>query len=130
MKNINLLSATLKTNALFSLISGVLLIVLHQYWQQVFEVEFPFYAIGIGILLFAWYVFKIARQDPIPIKEARSIILMDTLWVLMSVVVLFTNESISATGNWMIGIVAALVADFAIFQYLGIKNLLRSADTI
>lgn len=130
MKNINLLSVTLKANALFSLISGVLLIVLNQYWQQVFGIEFPFYAIGIGILLFAWYVFKVARQDPIPFKEAKSIIVMDALWVLMSIVVLLTNESISATGNWLIGIIAALVADFAIFQYLGIKNLLKSANSI
>ena len=74
MKSPNLLSITLKINALFSLVSGVLLIALHQYWQQIFGVSFPFHATGAGILLFAWYVFKIARQTPVVIKAARAVI--------------------------------------------------------
>ena len=130
MKSLNLLSTTLKINALFSLVSGVLLIALHQYWQQIFGISFPFHATGAGILLFAWYVFKIARQTPVVIKAAKSVIIMDLSWVLMSIVVLFVNESISAAGNWLIGITAILVADFAIFQYLGIKNLLKAGNSV
>lgn len=129
MKSPNLLSRTLKLNALFSLVSGVLLIALHQYWQQLFGISFPFHATGAGILLFAWYVFKTARQTPIAIKAARYVIIMDLSWVLMSIVVLLTSKSISVAGNWLIGLTAILVADFAMFQYLGIKNLLNTKNT-
>ncbi|MDN5210651.1 hypothetical protein QQ020_01290 [Fulvivirgaceae bacterium BMA12] len=123
MKSIHLLSTTLKVNASFSLLSGIVLIAFHQYWLAVFEINFPFYAIGIGLLLFAWHVFRVANQKPISLKAAKQVIIMDVSWVVMSIIVLFAGDGISVTGQWLIGIVAAFVADFAIFQMIGIKNL-------
>ncbi len=120
----NRLQLSLLANALFSSITGLLLILFPTGAATIFSTtnSTVFLIIGIALLLFAGTVFlEVKRQRP---KAVRFIIIQDMAWVAGSLgVVLLRPFSISASGYWIIGIIALIVLAFAVVQYLGMKDI-------
>lgn len=113
------LKLVLLANAAFSTISGLTLISFHQALAQWMGIPGPkvLLFIGIGLLFFALSLIRTARQQPISPKEVRLIIWQDWLWVTGSAVIILTQAFGLTTGGYIaIGLVALLVADFAILQ--------------
>jgi hypothetical protein len=117
------LARTLAANAGFSALTGLILIggasPLSRWlgiptWLAV--------AVGVGLLPFAVSVIRVAR-DPKP-EAARMVIFADIAWVIGAAVVLIGfPRSMSTAGLWSLGLVSVAVADFAVFQAIGLRRL-------
>ncbi|MEM7103745.1 MAG: hypothetical protein AAF502_11475 [Bacteroidota bacterium] len=118
MKNSKLRSV-LYANAAFSGLSGVAMAIFHEklaLWMQI-PLPYVLVIIGIGLILFSGTLIMAARKSPIPGKDVNMIIIQDWLWVAVSILIIITQAfGLNSTGYWVIGIVALIVADFAILQ--------------
>ena len=121
----SLLRRVLQANMIFSGVSGLLLAVdagplsrwlgLPAAWILVVT--------GLGLLGFAWQLFQTAKQAPINLRQANTILLVDVAWVVGSALLLFTGwVSFSAAGWWAVLAVADMVALFAILEFVGIRR--------
>ena len=122
----SLLRMTLKGNALFSVITGVVFIVFSQWLAGFTGIPSPlgFMVVGAGLLAYAILPYQIARQDAINLRHATLIMVADELWVVASIVVLvFGLLPLTAAGKWTVGITADMVAVFAILEYIGIRRI-------
>lgn len=126
MTNTKFLKNALLGNALFSIISGLIIIITSSYLQKLFGIVFPFWLIGAGLLPFAAWIIWQARKEQIDTKEIKIIVLADLMWVGGSIVLLCLNLGISSTGNWIVAAVAVVVADFALLQSIGLRKLNKS----
>jgi hypothetical protein len=119
----NFLQKALTSNAIFSAISGLILILFHKPIAQVFAMDNTtlFWVLGIALLYFAvtiWYESK--KQRP---TFVQWIIFQDMVWVVGSAYLLWVQPfGISKMGNILIGVVADIVLLFAVLQYLGLKK--------
>jgi hypothetical protein len=123
-----LLTRTLAANAGFSALSGLILIggasPLSRWlgiptWLSV--------AVGVGLLPFAVAVIRVAR-DPKP-QAARMVVVADIAWVVGAAVVLIGfPRSMSTAGLWSLGLVSVAVADFAVFQTIGLRRMEATAS--
>lgn len=119
----NALQKSLFANAVFSMLSGTILIVFWEATAHMFGVKnsTPFWLIGIGLLLFACFVFFETRQQR-P-SFILSIILQDVLWVLTSVVLIAWNPfHISVPGIQLIALIALIVLFFAMLQFRALAH--------
>ena len=79
--------------------------------------------IGIILLGFAALVYKTASAKIISEKMVKFIIVQDWLWVVGSVLIIALQAfGINRIGFIIIGILALIVADFAIFQQRYLKT--------
>lgn len=106
----NQIQKSLAINALFSGISGIILIAFNQKIAQLFEIQNSavFWIIGLLLLLFtSTLLLEIRKQRPLRIY---LIIIQDFIWVLGSIIIiLFKPFEISSFGYSSIGIVALIV---------------------
>ena len=113
----NSLQRSLTANTIFSLFSGIILLLLAPYLTSLFGLSDPtaFWIIGGGLILFAFSVYRqVKLQKPMGVL---AIIVQDLLWVIGSIVLLVLNPfQISPTGNLMIGLVALVVLGLAMAQ--------------
>jgi len=126
MRNANqLLKTTLISNAIFSMISGMLLIGLNSFFMVLFKVShFQFWPIGVGLIGFSLLAFSIGLRYFDKPKKIMMIIISDLVWVIASVFVLLTKPlSISFEGYLVIAVIAIIVGSFCVLQYLGIKTI-------
>lgn len=85
-------------------------------------------AIGVGLIGFAATVAFQATRQVISAMQVKSIVLQDLIWVVGSTLVLiFDLGELTTVGKAIVVVIAIAVADFALFQWLGLKN--RSAVT-
>ena len=84
----------------------------------------PLRMIGIGLLPFALFVFQIARQRPLNRRRAWVVVEMDLAWIVSSIAILLLRWPATTTvgGWWTIGVIAEIVAIFAILQVLGLRR--------
>ena len=89
--------------------------------------QWPLLVLGLGLLPFAFFVASVARKTPFNTTLAWIVIEMDIAWVIGSAAILMIGWPASTTvgGQWAIGIVAEIVALFAILQYFGVRRLNR-----
>lgn len=122
----SLLRNTLKLNGSFSVLTGILVIA--------FGNSVPaFYDLAKGqttlftvlIVLFAAFVFYNAYRENISKGMVVTIIILDLLYVLVSILRLLADPYPSVAGKILIGFAAVVVADFAFFQYKGLKRVER-----
>ncbi|CAL2088286.1 hypothetical protein [Tenacibaculum sp. 190524A05c] len=119
----NNLQKALRNNALFSIISGVLMIVLNRQLASLFGTSNNtiFWSIGLVLLYFAitiWLEIKKQRRTAI-----IWIIIQDYAWVLGSSIILITKPfQITSTGNLIIGIIALIVLFMGIHQTIELKK--------
>lgn len=128
MKKQQILPATLKINAGFSIFSGIILLAFNSFWSSFFAINFPFYIVGIVLIFFGVIVYRQATNFPLNLKEIKLIIGMDISWVISSIIVLLAVPQISNSGQWLIGIIAIFVADFALFQYIGLRQTVKQGQ--
>lgn len=120
------LKNTLKINALFSFTGSMVLLLFSDQLGTLFNAAQPgvLTYIGIGLAFFASYVAICAFRPTLSKNYVFSIILQDWAWVIASgCVILFKIFNLSATGYFIIGLVAIAVALFAVFQYKYLKTL-------
>ncbi|MCP4440639.1 MAG: hypothetical protein GY810_16965 [Aureispira sp.] len=123
MTNAKFLKNALLGNALFSIVSGLLIVIESNYLQELFGITFPFWLIGAGLLPFAAWILWIVRQEKIDQKQTKAVILADIMWVGGSIALLLMNLGITNIGNWIIGGLAIVVADFALLQSIGLRKI-------
>ncbi len=94
----------------------------------------PMQALGISLLFFAAFLFlsssRWTEHKPAALLTCGAIAtLLDLLWVVGSVSLLVLKSlPLSVPGQWLVAVVAVFVFDFAVFQSLGIRRLLRAND--
>jgi hypothetical protein len=117
------LTRTLAANASFSALTGLILIGAASPLSRWLGIPtWLTVAVGVGLLPFAVAVIRVAR-DPKP-QAARMVIVADIAWVIGAAVVLVGfPRSMSTAGLWSLGLVSVAVADFAVFQAIGLRRL-------
>lgn len=111
------LQKSLRLNAIFSGISGIVLIAFNKQIIHVFGISNTtvFWVIGIVLLFFAsTIIYEIIKQRPIAVLW---IIMQDFLWVIGSFVLIAINPfEISKAGNFTISVIALTVLFMGINQ--------------
>lgn len=124
----NQLQKALSANALFSGLSGIILIIVNQHVAYLFETNnnTVFWITGLVLIFFSvTIIYEIKRQKP---SGVLSIIVQDFLWVTGSVILLiFQPFEISTTGNSITAVVALIVLFMGIIQA---KALARTDESI
>lgn len=118
------LKITLLANASFSLSSGLTLILFDRQVSTWMSISNPtiLLIIGIALIVFELLVTFTAFSKPIKPKFVKLIIFLDWLWVAGSITIIAIQAfELNIYGYWMIGVVATIVAVFALLQtkYLG-----------
>ena len=119
------LSLTLKINAIFSLVNGLAMLFFYKQIAAFMNFEYPQVLLAIGIILigFAALVYRTAVASTISKKLIKFIIIQDWLWVVGSVLIIALQAfSINRIGFIVIGVIALIIADFAIFQQRYLKT--------
>ncbi|KAB7530361.1 hypothetical protein F8C76_02300 [Flagellimonas olearia] len=113
------LTNILKINAISSGTTGLVLVIFSKFSANLFATttQLPFIITGLFLLIFSMFVVYQAYQNPLNVKKIVSIIWMDRLWVLTSVVAVpILYNSISSTGVVIIMAIAVWVGLMAYIQ--------------
>ncbi len=127
-ENGRFLRNVLRANAIFSTVSGLGFIFFANALAQFIGLTNPLVFVGMGILIlpFAIYVYKIATMQTLNTKLVWIIIELDTFWVICSAILLLTSVvPLTTMGKWAIGLSAEIVAVFAVLEYVGLRKLRR-----
>lgn len=125
-----LLRRALKTNAVLSAVSGILLVGGAKLVGPLIGFDLPalYVALGAGLIAFAYWVWRGAGRAKINRREARIVLWLDIVWVLDSALLLLGfPEFFTAIGIAAIAVVAVMVAAFALAEYAGIRRLAGQA---
>jgi hypothetical protein len=119
-----LLRMALLANALFSTISGLVLVSAQRWVVRLLGLpaETDLITLGISLLVFAAILVFFARKNPIKLLDAWIAVILDVAWVIGSYPILFLVP-FSTSGKWVVGIVAEVVTLFALAQWLGIRRI-------
>ena len=111
-------------NASFSTITGVFIVIAHDWTAHLLGLSGTanLVGLGIGLLIFGAALLINARRPELRIAEAWVVVLMDFAWVAGSYVTLLIAP-FTAEGKWVIAIVADLVLVFAVLQWMGIHRI-------
>jgi hypothetical protein len=128
-----LLRRTLWGNAIFSSLSGAVLTIFAGPFAGIaahepttglgLDLEIIFELLGLGVIAFGMLCAWIASRQTMPTGWARVIFAADLAWVLGSVLVLALPAAWTTAGVVGIVVVALIVADLAILEYLGLRRL-------
>lgn len=124
-QNGRFLRKVLKANAAFSTVSAFATIFFANSIAQWIGLNNATILVGLGIVLlpFAFYVYKVATMETLNSKLVWVIIELDLLWVVGSAILLLSNVvSLTTAGKWSVGLLADVVALFAIFEYVGLRK--------
>jgi hypothetical protein len=115
-------------NALTSGVTGLALAVIPGIFASLFETSSraPFVGTGVFLIVYAVMVFMESRRSDLSAPWIRFIILMDTLWVVCSLIIIASGIfTISVLGYGMIAAVALWVGLMGYLQYAGLKKMLN-----
>jgi len=119
----------LRANAVFSGLSGLLIVILHSQvllWLGLVEINIM--VLGVGLVLFSAYLFWMGSREQLDKSMVTGVIGGDWLWVVASAVLLvFKGEMFSTLGVFLVTDVALLVMVFAIWQQRGLKAASQTA---
>ena len=116
----NQLRSTLKGNALFSLGSGLSLILFSDQIMAFLAITstFPLKLIGFGLLFFVLFLTYVAYKNKLNKSLVYTIIAQDIAWVITSIIILiFDAFAISFPGKSVMFLIAMIVSVFALRQY-------------
>ena len=120
-----LLRMSLRANAAFSAISGVILATGAFAIAPGIGVEPSWIVliVGLGLLPFAVDLFINSRREKIDVSRVKQAIVGDALWVVASIAVLTVNPTgLTGIGFAAVTAVAVVVSEFAFFQWLGLRR--------
>jgi len=128
-----LLRRTLWGNAVFSVISGAVLVACatpfagwatHEPLSVAgLDLAIVFELLGLGVVLFGALCGWAASRETLPRGLARVIFIADIAWVVASVLVLVLPAAWTGIAIAGIVVVALIVADIAVLEYLGLRRL-------
>ncbi len=120
-----LLRRAMQADAVVSGAAGLLLTLLPGPLSVLIGFEQPDHllVVGIGLIGYAaWLLFSSRRLD-VNIWAARLVIFLNLLWVAASAVVLLAEPGLfNGLGQLLVGLIALVVADFALVQYIGLRR--------
>ena len=87
------------------------------------DIAIMFELLGVGFAAFGALCAWVASRPDMPMGWARAIFALDTAWVAVSAVVLMLPASWTTAGIAGIVVLALIVADLAILEYLGLRRL-------
>ncbi|MEW6248684.1 MAG: hypothetical protein AB1555_18520 [Nitrospirota bacterium] len=117
------LRMSLRSNAAFSGMSGLVLLIAAGPIAAFLGVEAPWIirGLGPGLLVFAVWLSVVASRPSPDRREVWSAIGLDGAWVIGSAALLLWDLwPLTAPGKWAVGITADLVATFAVLQMVGL----------
>jgi len=122
-----LLRRALQGNALFSVISGALILAINRTLVEFLGLpsSASLTPLGIGLLVYAGWLLWNARREKIRIVDAWMAVALDMVWVVGSYALLFAVR-FSSSGRWVVALVAEAVLVFAVLQWLGLRRVGRS----
>ena len=115
----NKLKKYLVINALFSAISGTIMIFFRENFNLFFNLEnnLVFTITGSGLLLFSVFVFYTSRKHSTNSKLVNTITFLDLLWVIGSIIISFFGLfNLSDRGYLTIMIIAIWIGFLALKQ--------------
>ena len=128
-----LLRRTLWGNAIFSVVSGAALAIFAGPFAQAaahapvtvlgLDLAIVLELLGVGVIAFGALCAWVASRETLPQSWARVIFAADIAWVAASVLVLALPATWTMAGIIGIVVVALIVADLAILEYLGLRRL-------
>jgi hypothetical protein len=128
-----LLRRTLWGNAVFSVISGAVLVAFATPFAALatdaplsvagLELAIVFELLGSGVIAFGVIAGWAASRKTLPRGWAQAIFAADIAWVAGSALVLLLPAAWSTVGTAGIVAVALVVADIAVLEYLGLRRL-------
>ena len=128
-----LLRRTLWGNAAFSVLSGAVLAAFAGPFAQAaahapvsvlgLDLAIVLELLGVGVVAFGALCAWVASRPELPQAWARAIFAADLAWVAGSVLVLALPASWTTAGIAGIVVVAVIVADVAILEYLGLRRI-------
>lgn len=121
----NLLRTTLRANAIFSDVSGLVMLLASGWLSKVTGIEPPvtFLIIGVGLLGYALWLWFNSRSEEIAPQVVWAAIICDILWVVGSFVLLIGGFlPLTIVGKWVVVIIADIVGIFAVMQYIGLRR--------
>ncbi|HEY2872931.1 MAG TPA: hypothetical protein VGJ56_13500 [Reyranella sp.] len=132
-----LLRRTLWGNAVFSVISGIVLVAFAGPFAALatdeplsvgsLELATVFELLGLGVVAFGAIAGWAASRETLPRGWAQAVFVADVAWVAGSALVLLLpapwSASWSTIGIAGIVVVALIVADIAVLEYLGLRRL-------
>ena len=123
-----LLRRAMQADAVVSGASGLLLTLLPGPLSALIGFAGPDYllAVGIGLIGYAGWLLFSARRPEVNVWAGRLVIFLNLLWAAASAVLLLTEPGLfNGLGQWLVGLVALVVADFALVQYIGLRRARR-----
>jgi hypothetical protein len=120
-----LLRRTLIADTLMSGVSGLALVLFSNPIETLLGGSTPelLVLLGFALLAFAAFTGTTAREVPLNRTKAWAIFWANIVWVDASLLLLATNVfNLSTTGNIIILVAAFGVADFAFFEWLGLRR--------
>lgn len=128
-----LLRRTLWGNALFSVTTGAMLAMFAAQFARALtdapvsvlgvDLATMLQLLGLGVVAFGALCAWVASRPELPRGWARFIFAADIAWVAASIAVLALPASWTIAGVAGIVVVALIVADLAILEYLGLRRL-------
>ena len=126
-----LLRRTLWGNAVFSVVSGAVLAIFAGPFARAaahapvmgLDLAVVLELLGLGVIAFGALCAWVASRQTLPQGWARVIFAADLAWVAGSVLVLALPATWTAAGFAGIVVLALIVADLAILEYLGLRRL-------
>ena len=128
-----LLRRTLWGNAAFSVVSGATLAIFAGPFAKAaahapvtvlgLDLAIAFELLGLGVVAFGALCAWVASRETLPRGLARLIFLGDVAWVVGSILVLALPATWTTAGVAGIVVLAVIVADVAILEYLGLRRL-------
>jgi hypothetical protein len=128
-----LLRRTLWGNAVFSMLSGAVLVAFAGPFARLatdapmsllgLDLAVVFALLGVGVVGFGAISGWAASRTTLPRSWAQLILAADIVWVAGSALVLLLPAAWSPLGIAGIVVVALIVADFAVLEYLGLRRL-------
>ena len=132
-----LLRRTLWGNAVFSVISGAALVAFATPFARLateapltvmgLDLALVFELLGLGVVAFGAICAWAASRETLPRSWAQLIFAADIAWVVGSALVLMLPAAWTTAGIAGIAVVALIVADLAVLEYLGLRRLSAAA---
>lgn len=129
MNGQKLLNNTLRVNAVFSLLSGIDLVLFDRTIMSILSGKDLGTLAPTGIMLigFAVFVFIVSIRKNVNKYLVGAIIAMDAMWVLGSIFLVAASSAMfTATGIFLILFIAAIIGLFASLQSIGLRKYLKT----
>jgi len=123
----DLLKNALIGNAIFSILSGVAMLLANRWLVQFLGLpdRVSLAVLGVSLIVYAVVLWLTASRPKIRVVDAWIAVIMDAVWVAGSYVLIFIVP-FSVAGKWTIALIAELVLAFAILQCVGIRRVRKS----